>query len=122
VGTVILAGIEVLAILLIAQAIHPGTPVLDLAGSLALDMNTGQALKANVEAMRANAACAQFISQVYKIPTHICGVTTDIDIVDGQEQSERCLGGLSLSLSGVDVMGRAGELQAAKIISPVQLQ
>jgi trimethylamine:corrinoid methyltransferase-like protein len=86
-----------------------------------MDMQTGQALKANVGALCANAACAQFISQVYRIPAHICGMTTDIDIVDEQAQAERCLGGLSLALSGVDIMGRAGELQAAKIISPVQL-
>jgi trimethylamine:corrinoid methyltransferase-like protein len=121
VGTVILACVEVLAILLIAQAVCQGTPVLGLATSLAMDMQTGQALKANVEAIRTNAACAQFINQVYRIPTHICGMTTDIDIIDEQAQAERCLGGLTLALSGVDIMGRAGELQAAKIISPVQL-
>jgi len=121
VGTVILACIEVLAILLIAQAVNPGTPVLGLATSLAMDMQTGQALKANVEALRTNAACAQFISQVYKIPTHTCGMTTDTDTVNEQAQAERCLGGLTLALSGVTIMGRAGELQAAKIISPVQL-
>jgi trimethylamine:corrinoid methyltransferase-like protein len=120
-GTVILAGIEVLAIVLIAQAIKPGTPVLGLATSLAMDMQTGQALKANVEAMRTNAACAQFLSQVYKIPTHICGMTTDVDIVNEHAQAERCLGGLNLASRGVDIMGRTGELQAAKIISPVQL-
>jgi trimethylamine--corrinoid protein Co-methyltransferase len=121
VGTVILAGIEVLSLLLIAQTIRPGTPVLGLATSLAMDMHSGMALKANVEAMRTNAASAQFISKAYGIPTHICGMTTDTFISDGQSQIERCLGGLNLAQSGVDIMGRAGELEAAKIISPAQL-
>jgi len=121
VGTVILAGIEVLSLLLIAQTIGPGTPVLGLATSLAMDMQSGMALKASVEAMRTNAVSAQFISEAYGIPTHICGMTTDTFISDGQSQIERCLGGLNLAQSGVDIMGRAGELEAAKIISPAQL-
>ncbi len=121
VGTVILAGIEVLGILLIAQAIQPGTPVLGLASSLVMDMQSGLALKASVDTMRTNAACAQYFHEAYGIPTHISGMTTDSVIFDQQSQAERCLGGLNLAQSGVDIMGRAGELEAAKIISPAQL-
>jgi trimethylamine:corrinoid methyltransferase-like protein len=40
---------------------------------------------------------------------------------DGQSLAERCLGGLILAQSGGDIMGRADELEAAKIISPTQL-
>lgn len=120
-GSIILAGIEVLALLLIAQTISPGTPVLGLATSLAMDMQSGLALKASLEAMRTNAASAQFIAEAYEIPTHICGMTTDTFISDGQALIEHCLGGLNLAQSGVDIMGRAGELEAAKIISPAQL-
>jgi trimethylamine:corrinoid methyltransferase-like protein len=120
-GAVLLACMEVLAIVLIAQAIDPGTPVLGLATSLAMDMQTGQALKAHVEALRTNAACTRFIKQVYKIPAHICGMTTDNDRIDEQGQAERCLGGLTMAVSGADIVGRAGELHAAKMISPVQL-
>lgn len=120
-GTVILAGIEVLALLLIAQIVCAGTPVLGLSSSLMMDMRSGRALKASLDAIRTNAACARFIHEAYGIPTHICGMTTDAVVPDGQAQVERCLGGLILAQSGVDIMGRAGELEAAKIISPAQL-
>ena len=107
-GSVVLAGIEVLALTLITQAVKPGIPVLGLATSLYMDMQTGRAVKAHGQAVRTNAACAQFIRQALKIPTHICGLTTDAVVPDGQSMAERALSGLALANSGVDIMGRAG--------------
>lgn len=121
VGTVILAGIEVLTLVLIAQAVRPGTPVVGLATSYAMDMHSGMALKANVKAIRTNAAAARFIKQAFGIPAHTCGMTTDSALADDQSLAERCLGGMMLARSGVDIMGRAGEIEAAKTISPAQL-
>lgn len=120
-GAVVLAGVEVLALTLIIQAVKPGTPVLGLATALYMEMRNGKALKAHDQAVRTNAACAQFIRRALKIPVHVCGLTTDTVVPDGQSMAERALSGMVLAGNGVDIMGRAGELEAAQTISPAQL-
>jgi trimethylamine:corrinoid methyltransferase-like protein len=120
-GSVIVAGIEVLMQLVIAQIVKPGIPVIGLSGLLNMDMLTGKTLKASVQAIQGNAVFVQFMREAYHIPTHCAGFTTDSPIPDGQSMIERNLRALMISAAGSDIMGRAGELAAAKTISPIQL-
>jgi trimethylamine--corrinoid protein Co-methyltransferase len=120
-GSVIVAGIEVLMQVVIAQILKPGFPVIGLSGLLTMDMLTGKTLKANALTIQANAAFVQFVREAYHIPVHCAGFTTDSPIPDGQSMIERTLRALMISMAGPDIMGRAGELAAAKTISPLQL-
>jgi len=120
-GTTVVCCIEVLGQLIVAQMVRPGIPVLGLVSTLVMDMQTGMVRKGNPDVARANAASARFIHEICAIPTHINGMSTDSLIPDGQAQVERCLTGLTVAGNGVDIMGRAGELEGAKTFSPAQL-
>jgi trimethylamine--corrinoid protein Co-methyltransferase len=121
VGTVLTAAIEVLAMVILTQLIKPGHPVFALATALGMDMLTGRAVKACPEAMQANALSAQFLTEAYGLPVHTAGLTSDAFHTDGQAMVEHSLYGLMVVAAGAAVLGRAGELEAAKTFSPLQL-
>lgn len=120
-GAVLVAGIEVLAMVIIAQIIRPGIPVIGLATALNMDMQSGRAVKASPEAMLVNAASAQFIREAFQIPTHTAGFTTDTFQPDGQAMTEHSLYAFMVASAGASILGRAGELEAAMTVSPIQL-
>ena len=121
VGTVLTAAIEVLAMVILTQLIKPGHPVFALATALAMDMRSGRAVKACPEAMQANALSAQFLTEAYGLPVHTAGLTSDTFQTDGQAMVEHSLYGYMIAAAGAAVLGRAGELEAAKTFSPLQL-
>ena len=121
VGTVLIAAIEVLAMVIMTQLVKPGHPVFALATALGMDMLSGRAVKACPEAMQVNALSAQFLSEAYRLPVHTAGLTSDTFLSDGQAMVEHSLYGLMVAAAGAAVVGRAGELEAAKTFSPLQL-
>jgi trimethylamine--corrinoid protein Co-methyltransferase len=121
VGTVLTAAIEVLAMVIVTQLIKPRHPVFALATALGMDMLSGRAVKACPEAMQANALSVQFLTEAYGLPVHTAGLTSDSFRTDGQAMAEHSLYGLMVAASGAAVLGRAGELEAAKTFSPLQL-
>jgi trimethylamine--corrinoid protein Co-methyltransferase len=121
VGTVLTAAIEVLAMVIMTQLEKPGHPVFALATALGMDMLSGRAVKANPEAMQANGLGAQFLTEAYGLPVHTAGLTSDAFCTDGQAMVEHSLYGLMVAAAGAAVLGRAGELEAAKTFSPLQL-
>jgi len=121
VGTVLTAAIEVLAMVIMIQLIKPGNPVIALATALGMDMMSGRAVKACPEAMQANAVSAQFLTEAYGLPVHTAGLTSDTFDTDGQAMVEHSLYGLMVAAAGAAILGRAGELEAAKTFSPLQL-
>ncbi|UCF98647.1 MAG: trimethylamine methyltransferase family protein [Spirochaetaceae bacterium] len=120
-GTVLAAAVEVLAMVIMAQLHRPGTAVIALATALGMDMLSGRAVKASPEAMLTNAACAQFISRAYRLPVHTAALTTDSFVPDGQAMVEHSVYALMVAAAGASILGRAGELEAAKTFSPLQL-
>ena len=120
-GTVLTAAIEVLAMVIMIQLIQPGSPVFALATALGMDMTNGRAVKACPEAMQANALSAQFLTEAYGLPVHTAGLTSDAFDTDGQAMVEHSLYGLMVAGAGAAILGRAGELEAAKTFSPLQL-
>jgi len=121
VGTVLTAAIEVLAMVIMTQIEKPGHPVFALATALAMDMRSGRAVKACPEALQANALGAQFLTEAYRLSVHTAGLTSDTFATDGQAMVEHSLYGLMVAAAGAAVLGRAGELEAAKTFSPLQL-
>jgi len=121
IGTVLTAAIEVLAMVIVTQLIKPGHPVFALATALGMDMLSGRAVKACPETMQANALSAQFFTEAYGLPVHTAALSSDTFCTDGQAMVEHSLYGLMVAASGAAVLGRAGELEAAKTFSPLQL-
>lgn len=121
VGTVLTAAIEVVAMVIMTQLTKPGHPVFALATALSMDMLSGRAIKACPEAIQANALGAQFLSEAYGLPVHTAGLTSDTFDTDGQAMVEHSLYGLMVAAAGATILGRAGELEAAKTLSPLQL-
>lgn len=120
-GTILLSGIEILAMLVMSQLIKPGTPVIGLPLFFTLDMVTGRSLQSSGESILGAAAAVQFIKEAFHIPTHTYGFGTDSHIPDGQSMIETILRGLLVSKAGCDILGGAGQLDVATAISPVQL-
>jgi len=119
-GAVLVAGIEVVTLAVITQIVRPGHVVIGLGTALGMDMRNGRAVKASPEAMLTNAVCARFLKNSFGLPTHTAGLTSDMFFPDGQVEIEHSLYSLMVA-SAADILGRAGELEAAKTISPLQL-
>jgi trimethylamine--corrinoid protein Co-methyltransferase len=120
-GAVLVAGIEVLAMTVIAQLLRPGAPVVALATALGMDMASGRAVKCSPEAMLVNAFAARMLGESFGLPTHTAGLSSDAMLPDGQAMVEHSMYALMVADAGADILGRAGELEAAKTFSPVQL-
>jgi len=120
-GVAILSAAETLAILVIAQVISPGAPVIPTPLIYALDMATGRTMQSSPEAARGGALVNQFIKKAFDLPTNGTGCGCDSPWHDGQSMIERTIHTILMGVSGVDVLGNAANLEAATTISPIQL-
>ncbi len=111
---------EVLAGLVLVQAIRPGTPVLYGCATSNLDLRTGMPASASPESARAVAATAE-LARFYGLPSRGGGALTDSSRPDAQSQMERALALANTLDCGVDfIMHAAGGLEAYLTSSKVQ--
>jgi trimethylamine--corrinoid protein Co-methyltransferase len=120
-GVILLATAEILAMLAMAQAVQPGTPVVACPIIFSTDMRSGRSLQSSVEALKCASGCNQFIKAAYGLPTHNYGTGSDAASVDGQCMSERAMLSTLMGVSGLDILGGAGQLETATVVSPLQL-
>lgn len=120
-GVILLASAEILAMLAMAQAVAAGTPVVACPIIFSTDMLTGRSLQSSVEAFKAASGAVQFIKAAFDLPTHNYGSGSDSPIPDGQGMSERAMLSMLMGLSGSDILGGAGQLEVATVLSPLQL-
>ena len=120
-GTVLLATAEILAMTVMAQAVKPGSPVIGCPIIFSTDMRTGRSLQSSVESMRGASMAIQFIKKAFGLPTHNYGSGSDSPIVDEQSASERAILTTWMAASGSDILGGAGQLEVATVVSPLQL-
>ncbi len=120
-GTIILATAEILAMLGMAQAVEPGTPVVACPIIFSTDMRTGRSLQSSVESLKCASGAVQFIKAAFNLPTHNYGSGSDSPCEDGQGMSERAVLSTLMGLSGLDILGGAGQLEVATAVSPLQL-
>ncbi len=120
-GVAILSAAETLSILVTAQVVNPGAPVIPTPLIYALDMASGRTMQSSPEAARGGALVNQFIKRAFNLPTNATGCGCDAPWHDGQSMIERTIHAMLIGISGVDVLGNAGNLEAATTISPVQL-
>ena len=120
-GTVLQAGIEILAITVVSQLFQPGAPVIARPLIWDIDMATGKTLHCSIEDVMCSAASAQFIKEAFNLPVNSYGFGTDSYTPDGEATQEVMLRGLLVSLAGADILGAAGRMAVLSAISPVQL-
>ena len=120
-GVILVAVAEILAMVVMAQAVRPGTPVVACPIIFSTDMQTGRSLQSSVEAMKGASGAIQFIKAAFNLPTHNYGSGADSPAVDEQSMSERAILTTLMGLSGSDILGGAGQLEVATAVSPLQL-
>jgi trimethylamine--corrinoid protein Co-methyltransferase len=120
-GTALLAVVEIMAMAAMAQAVRPGAPVVACPIVFSTDMRTGRSLQSSVEAMRGASLAVQFIKDELGLPTHNYGSGADSATHDGQSMSERAMLTTLMAASGSDILGGAGQLEVATVVSPLQL-
>lgn len=120
-GVVVLASAEILAMLAMAQAVVPGTPIVACPIIFSTDMRTGRSLQSSVEALKAASGAVQFLKTAFGLPTHNYGSGSDAPNVDSQSMSERAMLTMLMGLSGLDILGGVGQLEVATAISPLQM-
>ena len=120
-GTALMACAEVMAMIIVAQLITPGTPVIATPLLFAMDMLTTCTIQSPIEVTMGRVAAVQIFQDGYGIPAHSYGTGTDSCILDSQNFIERTSLAEMMALSGAAILGGAGQLEVAKTISPIQL-
>jgi trimethylamine:corrinoid methyltransferase-like protein len=120
-GVILLAAVEILAMLVMAQAAAPGTPVVACPIIFSTDMLSGRSLQSSIESFKAASGAVQFLKAAFGLPTHNYGSGADSPVADGQSMCERAMLSMLMGLSGSDILGGAGQLEVATVVSPLQL-
>jgi trimethylamine:corrinoid methyltransferase-like protein len=116
-----MAAAEIVAMVVMAQIVEPGTPVIATPLIFSLDMRTGRSLQSSPEAMQGAALAVQLLGRGFGLPTHTYGSGADTPVADTQSMAERAMLGLFVASAGADILGGAGQLETATAISPVQM-
>ncbi len=119
-GLVLMAAAEILAMVVLAHVLAPGTPVIATPLMFTLDMRTGSALQSCVESRQAATMAIQLMKQGFGLIAHTYGAGSDTPDVDLQSMAERALLGQNVALAGADILGGVGQLECATVFSPVQ--
>lgn len=120
-GYALMAAAEVMAMVLLAQLVEPGTPVIATPLLFAMDMSTTYTLQSPIEVTMGRMVAMQLFTEGYGLPAHTYGTGSDSIILDGQNMIERTSVAHMVALAGASVLGGAGQLEVAKTISPLQL-
>jgi len=120
-GTALLAAVEIMAMLVMAQLMAPGIAIIPSIYTTSMDMASGNALLNNAEGMLARAAASQFIKEAFGLPVETFSYMTDAYLSDGQALLEKSLMPALLHLAGSDIQYGAGRLGGSTYASPIQL-
>jgi len=121
IGSVFVAAVEVLAMIVMAQLLAPGHPVIGTTLMFAMDMHSGRVNHSSPEALRAAAQAVQLVKQAFGVPTHTYGAGSDSPVFDTQTTTEAAVQTSIVALAGADILGAAGQFETATSISPLQL-
>jgi trimethylamine:corrinoid methyltransferase-like protein len=121
-GTVLIASVEILAMLVMSQIIESGIPFVACPIIFSLDMATGGVLETSAEAILGAVAVTEFVKDRFHVPTSTLGFGSDSHIPDEQCMIEDCLLAETTALGrSNDILWEAGSLQSIAAFSPVQL-
>jgi trimethylamine--corrinoid protein Co-methyltransferase len=111
---------EVLASIVIAQAVNPGLPIIYCGRLAMMEPTTGGSVWGGIELGMASAATVQ-IAHKYGLPANVYGLSTNSHTVDIQSGYERALNALLPALAGADELSGIGEMAAGVTGSLAQL-
>jgi trimethylamine--corrinoid protein Co-methyltransferase len=115
-GTVVQQTAEILGMIVIAQLINPGTPVLMGTVAAAMDLRNGMIALGGVEAALINAAHAQ-MARFYQIPSRGTGSNTESKLLDMQAGYEKMITLLLPALAGINMIFYPGTMDHALTVS-----
>ena len=115
-GTLAQQTAEILGMIVIAQLVNPGTPVLMGTVAAAMDLRNGMIALGGVEAALFNAAHAQ-IAQFYQIPSRGTGSNTESKMLDMQAGYEKAITLLLPALAGANMIFYPGTMDHAVTVS-----
>lgn len=115
-GTLAQQTAEILGMVVVAQLVHPGTPVLMGTVAAAMDMRNGAIALGGVEAAMLNVAHAQ-MAQFYQIPSRGTGSNTESKSLDIQAGIEKSLTLLLPALAGVNMIFYPGTMDHALTVN-----
>lgn len=115
-GTVAQQTAEILAMIVVAQLVNPGTPVLMGTVAAAMDMRNATIALGGVEGALMNVAHAQ-MAQFYEIPSRGTGSNTESKTLDAQAGYEKAMTLLLPSLAGVNMIFYPGTMDHALTVS-----
>jgi len=119
-GHVLMAVVEIMAMVVLAHVLAPGTPVIATPLMFTLSMRTGSALQSCVESLQAASMAIQVVKRGLGLVAHTYGSGSDTPDVDVQSMAERALICQTIALSGADILGGVGQLECATVFSPIQ--
>ena len=115
-GTLAQQTAEILGMVVIAQLVNPGTPVLMGTVAAAMDLRNGMIALGGVEAAMLNVAHAQ-IARSYGIPSRGTGSNTESKVLDMQAGYEKATTLLLPALAGVNMIFYPGTMDHALTVS-----
>jgi trimethylamine--corrinoid protein Co-methyltransferase len=116
-GTLVVQNAEILAGIVLAQLIRPGTPVVFSGSSSSAAMRSGT-LSVGAPEMAVNTAATAQMARFYAIPSRGGGAITDAKFPDAQAGLESMMSQLMASLSGIHfVLHSAGILEGYMVAS-----
>lgn len=111
---------EVLAAVVLAQAVRPGLPVYYCGRLAMLEPRTGVSVWGGVELGLISAATVQ-IAHCSGLPVNVYGLATNAHVLDVQNGYERAMNALLPALAGADELSGIGEMAAGVHSSYAQM-
>ena len=115
-GTIAQQTAEILGMNVVAQLVHPGTPVLMGTVAGVMDLRNGTIALGGVEAAMINVAHAQ-MAQFYQIPSRGTGSNTESKVFDMQAGYEKTITLLLPALAGANMIFYPGTMDHALTVS-----
>lgn len=111
---------EVLTLIVLAQLVHPGLPIIYCGRLAMMEPRTGLSVWGGVEMGLASAATVQ-IGHRYGLPVNVYGFSTNAHTLDLQSGYERGLNAAIPALAGADELSGVGEMEAGVMGSYAQM-
>jgi len=119
-GAVAQQSAEVLASIVLAQAVQPGLPVVYCGRLAMMEPRTGISVWGGVELGLASAGTVQ-MAHHYGLPVNVYGFSTNSHVLDIQSGFERSLNAIIPALAGADELSGVGEMEAGVMGSYAQM-
>jgi trimethylamine--corrinoid protein Co-methyltransferase len=111
---------EVLAAVVLTQAIQPGLPIIYCGRLAMMEPRTGASVWGGVELGLTSAGTVQ-IGHRYRLPVNVYGFSTNSHVMDIQNGYERALNAAIPALAGADELSGIGEMSAGVMGSYAQM-